>query len=201
MYTQPLARLIEEFQKFPGVGPKSAQRMAFYMLKWQQEQVNQFAQAMTEAKALIHPCPICYHLTAEINACEICTSPTRDKSTLIVVADVGDVIALENTHQFRGLYHVLQGLVSPMEGIGPDQLTISALKSRLTQPDNGFKEIIFALPPSVEGDTTTLYLTQALQGLGLLQSRIAFGLPVGGELEYADAMTLGRALSGRTAVA
>lgn len=201
MYTLPLAKLIEAFQRFPGVGPKSAQRMAFTSLKWGEDQVAEFAKVLTDAKAQIHPCNLCYHLTAEAEACEICTSPTRDKTTLIVVAEVSDVIALENTHQHRGLYHVLQGLISPMEGVGPEQLTIQALKQRLLNPENQIKEVIFALPPSVEGDTTTLFLNQTLQGLSLVQSRIAFGLPVGGELEYADAMTLGRALSGRTKVA
>jgi recombination protein RecR len=204
MYTPRLARLIEELQKFPGVGPRSAQRMAFHLLKRDAAEVQSFSEALLDAKAFIQPCSQCFHMTAD-PVCEICTSPRRNRKLMAVVPEVQDVLALEATHQFDGLYHVLGGLISPMDGIGPDKLSVAALLERVSHVQSPeasaeFEEVILALPPSVEGDTTSLYLTQQLKPHGVKVSRIAFGLPVGGELEYADSLTLSRALAGRTVV-
>jgi recombination protein RecR len=199
IYTKPLARLVEAFQALPGIGPKSAQRLAFHVLKWNEAQVEQFAHALVEAKATIHPCPICYNISAQ-TPCEICTSPKRDRTTLCVVPEAKDLFALEKTGEFKGLYHVLQGLISPMDGIGPGQLRLAELSQRVTDSKGEIVEVILALPPSVEGDTTSLYLSRTLASDGARLTRIAFGLPVGGDIEYADALTLMRALSGRVAV-
>lgn len=199
MYTPLLSRLIEELQKFPGVGQRSAQRMAFNLLKRDMPEVQAFAEALLDAKAKLQPCPLCFNITAE-PICEICVSPRRNKRLVAVVSEVQDVIALESTHQFDGLYHVLGGLISPMDGIGPDKLSVAALIARIQSEGSEFDEVILALPPSVEGDTTSLYLNQQLKPLGKTVSRIAFGLPVGGELEYADSLTLSRAIAGRTLI-
>lgn len=197
LLTPLLGRLVEELQKFPGIGPKSAQRMAFQLLKWETGELNAFTDALLRAKAEIHPCEACFYLTDKA-LCEICTHPNRNRHLLAVVPEVQDVLALEMTHQFNGLYHVLGGLISPLDGIGPEQLTIAALLTRLERNLPECQEIILALPPSVEGDTTSLYLTGQLKTISKQVSRIAFGLPVGGELEYADSLTLSRALTGRT---
>ena len=197
-YTQPLARLIDEFQKLPGIGPKSAQRLAFHILKQPSEHVAAFSHALTHAKATIHQCTVCYNFASE-SPCELCQNPERDVRILGLVADSEDLYALERTGEFAGHYHVLHGLISPMDGIGPDDLKIRELLARLSEtstvppPD----EVILALPPSIEGDTTSLYLSKLIKPLGIKVSRIAFGLPVGGDLEYADNMTIVRALQGR----
>lgn len=193
-FTRPLAKLIEEFQKFPGVGPKSAQRMAFYVLDMSQEAANGLANTIVEAKEKVKHCSECFHLS-EQNPCEICCDKRRDQQTICVVADARDLIALERTREFKGLYHVLTGLISPLDGRGPEHLSIRDLLKRL--PDGGIKEIILAINPTVEGDATVLYLAQLLKPLGIKITRIAFGLPVGADLEYADDMTLSRALEGR----
>ncbi|MDX2212849.1 MAG: recombination mediator RecR [Oculatellaceae cyanobacterium bins.114] len=193
VYTRPLARLIEQFQRLPGIGPKSAQRLALYILKRPETEVQALAQALMEAKQQVGLCSICFHLSAE-PVCEICSAPIRDESTICVVADSKDVIALEKTREFQGKYHVLGGLISPMDGIGPDQLHISPLVRRVSQPN--VKEVIMAISPSVEGDTTTLYVGHLLKPFTKV-TRIAFGLPMGGDLEYADEVTLARALEGR----
>lgn len=192
-YTKPLARLIDEFQKFPGIGPKSAQRMAFYILKQSEQDVNNFAKAITEAKKLIQYCEICFNLSSE-QPCEICSSNKRDDSIICVVADTKDLVALEKTKDFIGRYHVLQGLISPLEGVGPENLRITELLKRL---NDNIKEIILAINPSVEGEATTLYLRKLIKPLGIKLTRIAFGLPVGSDLEYADEVTLSKALEGR----
>ncbi len=196
-YTPPLAKLIEEFQKFPGVGPKSAQRMAFFVLGMNHDSVKSFAHALVDAKDRIKHCSQCFHLSA-FDPCEICVNPKREKSTICVVSEARDVIALERTGEFRGLYHVLNGLISPMEGKGPDQLTIRDLLNRL-QGDE-VKEIILAINPTIEGDTTVLYLSKLLKPLSICTTRIAFGLPVGSDLEYADDSTLSKAMEGRREV-
>jgi recombination protein RecR len=213
MTTFPLARLIDAFQKLPGVGPKSAQRLAFHVIQQSESFVCEFTDAMIQAKQTIHPCPICYHLSGQ-SPCEICTQANRDRRLLCVVADARDVLALERTQGFKGLYHVLGGLISPLDGIGPDKLNIAALLKRLQQeeptseitledtteaapPPVMIQELILALPPSTEGDTTSLYIQHLLNEVPLTLSRIAFGLPVGGDLDYADSLTINRALQGR----
>ena len=193
VYTRPLARLVEQLQRLPGVGPKTAQRLALHILKRPEAEVQALAQALVEAKQQVGLCSVCFHLSAE-PICEVCRAPNRDKSTLCVVADSRDVIALEKTKEFRGQYHVLGGLISPMDGMGPEQLHIQALVQRAHKPEVG--EVILALNPSVEGETTTLYIGQLLKPFAQV-TRIAFGLPMGGDLEYADEVTLARALEGR----
>lgn len=185
--------MIEQFQRLPGVGPKTAQRLALHILKRPEEEVKALAQALLEARQQVGLCSVCFHLSAE-PVCEICRAPTRDKSVICVVADSRDVIALEKTREYRGLYHVLGGLISPMDGIGPDQLHISPLIRRVSQQN--VQEVILAISPSIEGDTTTLYVGQLLKPFTRV-TRIAFGLPMGGDLEYADEITLARALEGR----
>jgi recombination protein RecR len=197
-YTQPLQRLIEEFQKLPGIGPKSAQRLAFHVLKRSLTEVQGFSEALVEAKEKIAACTTCFNLSCQ-NPCELCTSTHRDHSIICVVAEPRDLYALEKTGEYKGLYHVLQGLVSPLEGVGPEDLTLHAFIKRL-QDHPEIQEVILALPPSVEGDTTSLYLTRLLKPSQIRITRIAFGLPVGGDIEYADPLTLTRALSGRIAV-
>jgi recombination protein RecR len=193
VYTRPLARLIEQLQRLPGIGPKSAQRLALHLLKRPEAEVAALAQALMEAKQQVGLCSICFHLSAE-PVCEICRTPSRDQTLLCVVADSRDVIALEKTREYRGQYHVLGGLISPMEGIGPEQLQIQPLIRRVSQKRP--EEVIMAINPSIEGETTTLYLGQLLKPFTKV-TRIAFGLPMGGDLEYADEITLARALEGR----
>jgi len=205
LYTLPLARLIEEFQKLPGVGPKSAQRLAFHVLKQPSEEVQGFADALLRARSQIGFCRTCFHLSAQ-DICEICQNPQRKAQWLCVVAEPKDLYALERTGEFSGKYHVLHGLISPLEGIGPEQLKIQPLLNRLAAaPKNGappieIEEITLALPPSVEGDTTSLYLTRLLKPLGFKLTRLAYGLPAGADLEYADNLTIMRALQGRQIV-
>ena len=193
VYTRPLARLIEQLQRLPGVGPKTAQRLALHILKRSEAEVQALAQALVEAKKQVGLCQVCFHLSAE-PVCEICRNSNRDNNTICVVADSRDVIALEKTREYRGKYHVLGGVISPMEGIGPDQLHIQQLVRRVSQ--KGIQEVILAISPSVEGETTTLYVGQLLKPFTRV-TRIAFGLPMGGDLEYADEVTLARALEGR----
>lgn len=194
IYPKSVAALIEYFQKFPSIGPKSAQRMALYMLRMPLSEVQKFANAMIEAKQNTKTCEICYNISSE-SPCEICTSTKRDRSVICVVAESKDLIAIEKTNEYKGLYHVLQGLISPMDGIGADDIRIKELLNRLTNDE--VQEIILALPPSVEGEATSLYLTKLIKPFGIKVSRIAFGLPVGADLEYADEITLARAIEGR----
>lgn len=193
-FTRPLAKLIEEFQKFPGVGPKSAQRMAFYILDMSTEAAETLANSILEAKEKVKHCSICFNLSAQ-NPCEICSDDRRDRQTICVVAEPRDLIALERTREFKGLYHVLTGLISPLEGRGPEQLKIRELINRI--PTDDVKEVILAINPTVEGDATVLYMSQLIKPLNVKVTRIAFGLPVGADLEYADDVTLSRALEGR----
>ena len=194
IYPKSIASLIEHFQKFPSVGPKSAQRMAFYLLRMPKSEVEKFAQSMIDAKENTKTCEICFNLSAT-SPCEICSSSQRDKSIICVVAETKDLIAIEKTNEYKGLYHVLQGLISPMDGIGADDIRIKELLSRLT--DERVKEIILALSPSVEGEATSLYLSKLIKPVGVKISRIAFGLPVGADLEYADEITIAKAIEGR----
>ena len=194
IYPKSIAALIEHFQKFPSIGPKSAQRMAFYLLRMPIEEVEKFARCMIDAKQNTKTCEICFNISST-TPCEICSSNSRDKSTICVVAETKDLIAIEKTNEYKGLYHVLQGLISPMDGIGADDIRIKELLNRLT--DDTVKEVILALSPSVEGEATSLYLNKLIKPFGITISRIAFGLPVGADLEYADEITIAKAIEGR----
>ena len=192
-FTRPLARLIDQFERLPGIGPRTAQRLALHLLRQPSEQIQAFADALLTAKSQVGQCQRCYHLSAE-PLCEICRNEERNTGVLCVVADSRDLLALERTREFRGGYHVLGGLISPMDGVGPELLQIKPLVERVDR--DGVSEVILALTPSVEGDTTSLYLARLLKPFTQV-SRIAYGLPVGSELEYADEVTLARALEGR----
>lgn len=194
IYPKSIAALIEQFQKFPSVGPKSAQRMAFHLLKMPKSDVEKFAQSIIEAKEKTFACEVCFNMSST-DPCEICQSTSRDRSIICVVSETKDLIAIEKTNEFKGLYHVLQGLISPMEGIGADDIRVKELLHRLTSDE--VKEVILALNPSVEGEATSLYLSKLIRPFGIKVSRIAFGLPVGADLEYADEITLAKALEGR----
>jgi recombination protein RecR len=196
-FTPPLAKLIEEFQRFPGVGPKSAQRMAFHVLGMSEEAVRDFANAVVDAKEKVKNCSRCFHLSS-IDPCELCLNDKRERQVMCVVAESKDVIALERTREYKGSYHVLTGLISPLEGKGPEQLSIRELVNRVHQEN--VDEVILAINPTIEGDATVLYLNHLLKPLGPRITRIAFGLPVGADLEYADDVTLSRAMEGRREV-
>jgi len=192
-----IERLIEALRCLPGIGPKSAQRLAFFVLKQSPEEDDRFAEALVDARRRIGHCQQCFNLSAQA-VCEICAQHNRKREQICVVSEPQDLFALERTGDYRGLYHVLLGLISPLEHVGPENLKIQELVSRLA--NGGVEEVILALPPSIEGDTTSLYLTRLLKPLGVAISRIAFGLPAGGDLEYADNMTISRALTGRQQV-
>lgn len=194
IYPKSIAALIEQFQKFPSVGPKSAQRMAFFLLRMPKADVEKFATTILEAKENTKTCEICFNISTS-SPCEICSSSQRDKSIICVVSESKDLIAIEKTNEYKGQYHVLQGLISPMDGIGADDIRIKELLNRLT--DENVKEVILALSPSVEGEATSLYLTKLIKPFGIKVSRIAFGLPVGADLEYADEITIAKAIEGR----
>jgi recombination protein RecR len=185
--------LIEQLQRLPGVGPKTAQRLALHLIKRPEPEIQELAKALVEAKQKVGFCQVCFHLSAE-PICSICRNPNRNNTTICVVADSRDVIALEKTREYQGKYHVLGGVISPMDGIGPEQLNIQALVKRVSQQQT--QEVILAIGPTVEGETTTLYVGQLLRPFTKV-TRIAFGLPMGGDLEYADEVTLARALDGR----
>ncbi|TMI88734.1 MAG: recombination protein RecR [Bacillati bacterium ANGP1] len=193
-FAPPLVRLIEELSKLPTVGPKTAQRLAFYMLAMPAEDAEALASAILEAKRRIRYCSVCANIT-ETDPCEVCTDSKRDQSVICVVENPRDVAAMERTREFRGLYHVLQGAISPLDGIGPDDLRIAELLRRLA--GGTVRELIVATNPRVEGEATALYLAKVIKPLGVKVTRIAHGLPVGGDLEYADEVTLARALEGR----
>jgi recombination protein RecR len=193
-YPAPMKKLIAELSRLPGVGPKSAQRLAFHLFASPREEVLRLASAMIEAKDKLAFCKICGHLTDE-TICQICRDETRDRTLLCVVEEPKDLIALEKTREFRGIYHVLHGALSPLEGIGPEELRIKELLARVEK--GGFREIILANNPNVEGETTALYLVKLLKPFNVKLTRLARGLPVGGDLEYIDEVTLGKALEGR----
>jgi len=193
VYDGPVQDLIDELGRLPGVGPKSAQRIAFYLLKLPKGDAQQLAAAIVEVKERIGFCDICWNIS-ESERCSLCTDPRRQTGSLCVVEEPKDVIALERAG-FRGRYHVLQGALNPMEGIGPEQLRIRELMSRIS--DEEVQELILCTNPNIEGEATAMYLSRQLQPLGIKVTRIASGLPVGGDLEYADELTLGRALEGR----
>ncbi len=194
MYALPIAKLIEEFSKLPGIGKRSAERLAFHILKQPRENVERFSKALTEAKDKITFCPVCQSLTDDV-PCSICSNHKRDRSVICVVENPKDILAMEKTKEFNGLYHVLHGVISPIDGIGPDDIKIKELLIRTK--DNSVKEIIMATNPSIEGEATAMYISNLFKNFGIKVTRIAHGLPVGGELEYADEITLTRALEGR----
>lgn len=193
----PLQNLIEQFERMQGIGHKTAQRMAFYVLGLSNEEANAFAKAITDAHTKIRQCKICCDL-ADDELCPICKSDTRDKSVICVVEDPRDVAAIERTHEYNGTYHVLHGAISPMDNIGPDQIRIKELMARLN--DDTVEEVIMATNPTVEGEATAMYISRLLKPMGITVSRLAYGVPVGADLEYADEVTLSRALEGRSLI-
>lgn len=194
-YSPSIEKLIEGFEKLPSIGHKTAVRLAFHMLDASEEDVTEFINAITNAKATLKYCSQCFNIS-DTDPCPICESPKRDKSIICVVEDVKDVIAMERTHEFKGVYHVLHGSISPMNGIGPDEIKIKELLSRI-QDNSEIKEIIVATNPRVEGEATAMYISRLLKPLGVKVTRIAHGIPVGGDLEYTDEVTLTKALEGR----
>jgi len=194
VYEGPVQSLIDELGRLPGIGPKSAQRIAYYLLRAAPEDANRLAQAISDAKARVTWCRRCFSV-AEGELCTFCRDDRRDPAVLCVVEEPRDIVAVERTHEFSGRYHVLQGAISPIEGIGPEQLRVKELIRRVGE--EGVTEVILATNPNIEGEATAMYLAKLLKPLGIRVTRIASGLPVGGDLEYADEVTLGRALEGR----
>ena len=196
LYTsESLENLIEELTKFPGIGRKTAQRIAMFILKQPKEEVEKLVKAITDVKEKIKYCSICFNIT-ETDPCPICSNPKRDKSTICVVEEPMDVLAIEKTNEYNGVYHVLGGVINPLEGIGPEDLKIKELISRIST--GGINEVIIALNPSVEGETTSMYVANLIKPFGVKVSRIARGLPIGTALEYADTATIVRAIENRT---
>jgi recombination protein RecR len=196
-YEGPVQTLIDELGRLPGIGPKSAQRIAYYLLKAAPEDANRLAKSITEAKARVSWCRRCFNI-AQGELCGFCRDDRRDAALLCVVEEPRDIVAVERTHEFTGRYHVLQGAISPIEGIGPEQLRVKELLRRVGE--ESITEVILATNPNIEGEATAMYLAKLLQPLGVTVTRLASGLPVGGDLEYADEVTLGRALEGRREV-
>ncbi|MBQ9805234.1 MAG: recombination protein RecR [Clostridia bacterium] len=196
-YIESLRLLAEKFGRLEGVGKKTATRMAFSILEWDREDAEAFAQAILDAKDKIHLCPVCQNLT-DREICPICTDPERDHGLICVVTDARAVMAMEKVREFRGVYHVLHGLISPMNGITPDRLKIKELLTRISE--DAVDEVIVATNPTVEGEATAMYLSKLLRPLGVRVTRLAYGVPVGADLEYADEVTLFRALEGRREV-
>ena len=194
LYTSSFLKLIEVFQKMPGIGHKSAVRMAYYILSLSREEIDDIIASFTQAKDKIHYCSLCQNMT-ETDPCEICSNTKRDKTVVCVMEHPKDVIALEKTREYYGLYHVLHGAISPMDDIGPDDLKIKELVSRVAKGE--IKEVIMANSPSIEGEATAMYISKLLKPFGVKVSRIAYGIPVGGDLEYADQVTLVKAIEGR----
>ncbi|MEN2774145.1 recombination mediator RecR [Acetivibrio clariflavus] len=194
VYAAPIARLIEELEKLPGIGHKTAQRLAFHILNMPVEKVERLVKSISDAKSKTKYCSICGNLT-DSDVCSLCSSNTRDDSLICVVQDARDVAAMERIKEYKGLYHVLHGAISPMEGIGPDDIRIKELLLRLQNKD--VKEVIIATNPNIEGEATAMYISKLLKPLGIKTTRIAHGVPVGGDLEYADEVTLAKALEGR----
>ena len=191
----PLEKLIEQFRKLPGIGRKTAVRLAFAVLDYTPEEADAFAQSITQAKTAIHCCPVCQNLTEGEGPCAVCASPKRDHSLICVVADPKDVVAMERAREYQGLYHVLHGVISPMNHVGPDDLHIKSLVERVAA--GGVQEVIMATNPDTEGEATAMYLSRLLRPFGVKITRLAYGIPVGSHLEYADDATLMRALEGR----
>jgi recombination protein RecR len=193
-YPEPVARLIEALQRLPGIGPKTAQRLTFFLLKRPPDEVRELAESLTAVKEKISYCRVCFNVTDD-DPCRICADPARDGRLICIVEEPNDLLAMERTGEFRGRYHVLLGALSPLDGIGPEDLKVRELLARLDA--GGTTEVILATNPNVEGEATALYLAKLLRPLGVRVTRIARGLPVGGDLEYADQVTLAKALEGR----
>ncbi|MFA5843879.1 MAG: recombination mediator RecR [Coriobacteriia bacterium] len=193
-YAPSITRLLEELERLPGIGPKSAQRVAYHLLKGDDEAARRLADAVVEVKRSVRFCDRCFNF-AEGELCEVCADPERDETLLCVVEEPRDVVAVERTGGFRGRYHVLQGAISPIDGVGPEQLRLRELVDRLA--DGSVVEVVVATNPNVEGETTALYIARLIKPLGVRVTRIASGLPVGGDLEFADEVTLGRAIEAR----
>ncbi|GGL58245.1 recombination mediator RecR [Sporolactobacillus putidus] len=193
-YPEPIAKLIDSFMKLPGIGPKTAVRLAFFAVEMNEEDVMEFARSLVDVKRKLMYCSVCQNIS-DRDPCPICDDSSRDHSTICVVQDPKDVVALEKMRDYHGLYHVLHGVISPMDGIGPEDIRIAELIRRLE--DETIKEIILATNPTVEGEATAMYISRLVKPIGVKTSRIAHGLPVGGDLEYADEVTLSKALEGR----
>lgn len=193
-YPEPISKLMESFMKLPGIGPKTAARLAFFVLGMKEDTVLDFAKALVDAKRNLSFCSVCGHIT-DVDPCHICQDQQRDRSTICVVQDPKDVIAMEKMRDYSGLYHVLQGAISPMDGIGPEDINVPSLLKRLQDED--VKELILATNPTIEGEATAMYISRLVRPSGIKTTRIAHGLPVGGDLEYADEVTLSKALEGR----
>jgi recombination protein RecR len=194
-FSPSIEKLIESFEKLPSIGNKTAIRLAFYMLNTSEEQANEFVKSIQDARKNLKFCSKCFNIS-DTDPCEICSNAKRDQSQICVVEDVKDVIAIEKIHEFKGLYHVLHGTISPMDGIGPDDIRIKELLARLM--DGTVKEVILATNPKVEGEATAMYISKLVKPMGVKVTRLAHGIPVGGDLEYTDEFTLGKALEGRT---
>lgn len=193
-YPEPISKLIDGFMKLPGIGPKTAARLAFFVLKMKEDDVFELGKALVNAKRNLHYCAQCYNIT-DVDPCYICKDTRRDLTVICVVQEPKDVIAMEKTKEFNGTYHVLHGAISPIEGIGPEELRITELIKRLQ--DDTVQEIILATNPTIEGEATAMYISRLVKPSGIRVTRIAHGLPVGGDLEYADEVTLAKALEGR----
>lgn len=196
-YSPSIEKLVESFEKLPSIGHKTAQRLAFHILDLSNDEVKEFVDSITNAKKNIKYCSKCYNIS-DSEICSICSNPKRDETTICVVEDVRDVVAMERTHEFNGVYHVLHGSISPMSGVGPDDIKIKELLARLM--DGSVKEIILATNPRVEGEATSMYISKLVKPLGVKATRIARGIPIGGDLEYTDEVTLTKALEGRSEI-
>lgn len=195
-YPAPIKRLIEEFNKMPGIGPKSAQRLVFYIMGIPEEEIKELSDALFDVKKKIKRCSTCYNIT-ENDPCRICSDPNRNADIICVVSDPKDMLAIERTREYKGLFHVLGGVIAPLDGIGPDDLKIKELLKRLK---NGVKEVVIALNPTTESETTSHYLTKLIKPLGIKLTRIAYGLPIGSDMDFADEATLLKSLEGRIEV-
>lgn len=196
-YPEPISKLIDSFTKLPGIGPKTAVRLAFFVINMKEDEVLEFANSLVSAKRELTKCTICGHITDQ-DICSICSDSSRDESIICVVEDPKDVIAMEKTKEFHGKYHVLNGVISPMDGIGPEDINVPSLLERLK--DETIEEIILATNPNIEGEATAMYISRLVKPSGIRTTRIAHGLPVGGDLEYADEVTLAKSLEGRREV-
>ena len=194
IYSPSIEKLIESFERLPSIGHKTATRLAFHMLNLSEEETNEFIGSIENARKNLKYCSICYNIS-DTDPCEICANSKRDSNIICVVEDVKDIVAMERTHEFKGLYHVLHGTISPMNGIGPEDIKIKELLNRLSNSE--IKEVIIATNPRVEGEATAMYLSKLIKPFGIKVSRIAHGIPVGGDLEYTDEITLAKALEGR----
>lgn len=196
-YPAPISKLIDSFMKLPGIGPKTASRLAFHVLDMKEDDVLNFAKALVDVKRELTYCSVCGHIT-DSDPCYICQDKTRDRSMICVVEETKDVIAMEKMREYKGMYHVLHGAISPMEGVGPEDINIPSLLNRLK--DEEVTELILATNPNIEGESTAMYISRLVKPIGIKTTRLAHGLPVGGDLEYADEVTLSKAISGRTEI-